>query len=145
MGRVYRLGQSRRNQSSEGAVGKHHDWRRLGLYERPQAKANTKAEAESQAIVGESAGCPNHSCRSNEWELALVLTFLQQLLQITLPDDRIGVRAVPARLIGDGHQHEASVLHLFDLALRNPELRRIDKVIGEVHEHHVRDNLIEMR
>ena len=45
------------------------------------------------------------------------------------------VRAVAARLGARRDQHELALRHLLDLALGDPQLRRVDEVVGRVHEH----------
>ncbi len=38
-------------------------------------------------------------------------------------------------LIGGRQQHEAPILHSFDLAFRDPEFRRIDEIVRRIDPH----------
>src|SRR5581483_3909559 len=58
--------------------------------------------------------------------------FAHEFGQIVLPHSSSGMRAVPARLLADGQQNEASVRNLLHFALRNSQLRRIDVVVRRV-------------
>src|SRR5579864_1910501 len=67
---------------------------------------------------------------------AALFRLLEQFFQILLPYGRPRMRAMAVRLIRDWDQHKLPVRHSFDLAFSNPQFRRIDEVVGRVHEHH---------
>src|SRR6185312_1617696 len=74
----------------------------------------------------------------------LMLAFVQQLLQILLPDGSVGVSTMAMGLVRDGQQNEAPVFHLFDLLLGNAEFWRVDEIVGRIDEHDRRDDLIQI-
>jgi hypothetical protein len=59
-----------------------------------------------------------------------MLRFVQQILQVLLPDRGPGMRSVAVGLLRSWQQSEFSVLHLFDLTLGDAQFRRINKVVG---------------
>ncbi len=82
-------------------------------------------------IVGQSLKTrPNHATfilwRSDGSGLRLAKHFLK----IVLPDRRKRMRSVPASLISNGQHHVLAFGNAFNLNFHDPELRRIDEIVG---------------
>src|ERR1700689_2790070 len=68
--------------------------------------------------------------------LCLVRRLGQELVQILLPRDRPGVRAVPVSVLADRQQCKFAVLEARALFFCDAELGRINKIICRIDPHH---------
>ena len=69
---------------------------------------------------------------------------MHEFREIGLPDRGKRVRAMAARLLAGRNQHVAAALHATDLPLHDPQLRRIDLIIGGVHRDEWGDDFFEI-
>src|SRR5438876_1476114 len=71
-------------------------------------------------------------------------SFLQQRHQFIFPQRRDSVTAVPARFVAEGDDDRPATRDTLDLALQNPELWRVDQIIGGIDCQKLRVNFFEV-
>src|SRR5580698_8140081 len=76
---------------------------------------------------------------------ASALLGLEELLEVALPEDGVGVRAVPVGVLTEGDDDGAALRHAADLALEDAKLGRVDEVVGGVHRQQRRLDLLKCR
>src|SRR3954469_17185580 len=70
--------------------------------------------------------------RENDWTLLIAFSFLEQLQQAIFPQRSECVTAMATRLVARLNHDRTPVGNALDLALENPQLRRINQIIGRV-------------
>ena len=82
-----------------------------------------------------SRSCRAKTCqkdRGYDFRLVTWFGFFEQLHQLIFPQAGDGVAAVAARFVAEWNHDRAAVRHALDLALEDPELGRIDQVVGRI-------------
>src|SRR5713226_1600880 len=83
--------------------------------------------------------------QSKDWPLHSARRALQQLRQISLPHCRPRMRPVPMRRVANRYHHKSRARDPPNLPLRDPQLRRIDKIVRRIHIHQPRANFLQPR
>src|SRR5262249_40311041 len=101
-----------------------------------------------------SLACADSSPRSPARSLYLIISLLpcfalcsfrQQLLQAVFPQHRPGVAAMAMRILAERNQGVLAVRQALRFAFGDPQLRRINEVVGGIHPGDTRGDFFELR
>ena len=74
-----------------------------------------------------------------------MLCFTKQLQQFIFPKRGDGVTAVTARFVAERNHDGAAFWNALDLAFENPQLGRIDQIVGGIDREQWRANFFQVR